>query len=60
MNDFWFINADLGRVCAVLRHGVAFDVSLQRIQRRGVGARQEMPAHLLLHTQGTQNSLQGR
>lgn len=25
--------------CAVLWHGVVFDVSLQRIQRRGVGAR---------------------
>lgn len=34
MNDSWFINADLGKVCTLLRHVVAFDVSLQHIQRR--------------------------
>lgn len=42
MNDFWFINTGLGRVCVLLRHGAAFDVSLQQIQRRGVGARHEL------------------
>lgn len=41
-NDFWFINTGLGRVCVMLRHGAAFDVSLQQIQRRGVGARHEL------------------